>query len=94
MCWGSNHDGELGQGSFSREGDRSAIGRPMTVQLPASAVDLQAGGATFCATLSGGNLVCWGSNGIVPGRGSPKEASQPGAYPGRRRERCHAPRRR
>ena len=61
-CWGSNQDGELGEGVFSREGPKSAIGHPVAVRLTLPAVDVQGGGSSFCARLSDGSIACWGSN--------------------------------
>ncbi len=56
-CWGSGESGQLGDG---RAGHRTA---PVdVVGLSASATQVAAGGASTCALLAGGGVMCWGLN--------------------------------
>jgi hypothetical protein len=57
VCWGSNSNGQLGDGTTT---DRLT---PVLVPGLETAVDIAAGGATTCAVLSGGTVKCWGRNG-------------------------------
>lgn len=58
QCWGQNHNGQLGNGSFS------ASTTPVTViGLPSAATLLSVGPSTACAIVTGGALYCWGGNG-------------------------------
>jgi alpha-tubulin suppressor-like RCC1 family protein len=64
-CWGSNYDGQLGDGS---QADNKPT--PVTVCQPNVAPCTPATGATFvaggdnhtCATFDGGKVACWGGN--------------------------------
>ncbi len=67
-CWGTTFHGALGDGS---SGTDSAVVAPVTVALPAPAVDVAGGGfndpevgssAHTCARLSTGAIHCWGYN--------------------------------
>ena len=53
-CWGQNGNGNLGDGSFSTQGD------PRQALLGTTAVMIAAGGSTTCAALSNNTLKCWG----------------------------------
>ena len=56
-CWGDNHDGQLGDGSFVSSA--SSVG----VQgLGAQAVEIGVGQSHSCAFVRGGGLSCWGNN--------------------------------
>jgi alpha-tubulin suppressor-like RCC1 family protein len=57
-CWGSNNDGELGNGT---QGDGTAASDATPVSGISTAVDLAGiGTRSFCARLSGGAIRCWG----------------------------------
>jgi alpha-tubulin suppressor-like RCC1 family protein len=55
-CWGSNADGEVGDGSVI---DRST---PTTVSNLTGVLQITAGAAHSCALLVGGTIKCWGEN--------------------------------
>ena len=55
-CWGSNQNGQLGDGTTIA---RSA---PTPVVGISSATDLAVGGSASCAVLSSGQIHCWGAN--------------------------------
>jgi alpha-tubulin suppressor-like RCC1 family protein len=56
-CWGSNHDGELGDGTTE---DRT---RPVAVSgLGGKAVAVAVGAFHTCALMASGGVKCWGSN--------------------------------
>lgn len=70
LCWGANHGGQLGEGTFL---ERLA---PVNVPgLPGAVVQVAAGYEHTCALTAGGDVHCWGSddrgqtgpNGGVPG---------------------------
>ncbi len=61
-CWGGNFDGQLGYGNTDNIGDDegelpSTVG---PVSLPASAIQIVAGGQHTCALLENGDVMCWG----------------------------------
>ena len=56
MCWGSNGEGQLGDGTLT---DRPA---PILVSELSDAVELAAGRSHTCARLAGGQVQCWGRN--------------------------------
>ena len=58
-CWGSDHDGQLGNGSVGDEFD-SAV--PVEVVDISDAVAVSAGGEHTCALHSSGEVSCWGDN--------------------------------
>ena len=55
-CWGSNADGQLGDGSFR---DHPTL---TPVAGVGGAVQVTAGGHHSCALLTGGTVACWGDN--------------------------------
>jgi prepilin-type N-terminal cleavage/methylation domain-containing protein len=55
-CWGSNSDGQLGDGSTT------SSGTPVNVTGITTAVAVSAGERHTCALLAGGVVQCWGSN--------------------------------
>lgn len=57
QCWGSNSDGQLGDGSFL---DST---KPVTVSgLSGSVAAISAGSLHTCVLLQGGSVQCWGTN--------------------------------
>ncbi len=56
VCWGSNTDGQLGNGSTT---NRTA---PVNVSGLTDAVHIAAGGSHTCAIRASGAVVCWGRN--------------------------------
>lgn len=61
-CWGSNGNGELGDGTTV---STSTSGAPVTVALPTNdAKRLVAHGAVACAIRADDTLWCWGHNGL------------------------------
>ena len=71
QCWGSNYEGQLGDGTTTPRN------HPVTVQGVSDAVAIAAGGNFTCALLANGTVVCWGS---IPGAGV--GVGQPGVVPG------------
>jgi alpha-tubulin suppressor-like RCC1 family protein len=57
LCWGSDDDGELGNGPAAGPG-------PVTAILPAPAVDVDASDTNVCAALETGEVYCWGENDV------------------------------
>ncbi len=55
MCWGSNVEGQLGDGTFEHRG------LPTTVSGGLSFTNL-AGSYHTCGVTADGSLYCWGSN--------------------------------
>ena len=60
QCWGSNSNGELGDGITSASGKLT----PVTVYGISNAIDVAAGNGHSCAVLSSGTVQCWGGNGL------------------------------
>ncbi|MBR9683709.1 hypothetical protein GOV03_04180, partial [Candidatus Woesearchaeota archaeon] len=58
MCWGSNNNGQLGDGTTSR---RST---PITVKGVSNAVTIRSGLYFTCAILQNGTESCWGHNSL------------------------------
>lgn len=56
-CWGSNSHGQLGNGTVG-----GVQLRPEKVNLPAVAVEVEAGERHACALLVTGAVYCWGAN--------------------------------
>ena len=72
-CWGSNHNGQLGNGSTER-----ADGPVQVVSLSSEVIELAAGDDHTCALKAEGAVFCWGQNysgqlgdGTVEHRSSP-----------------------
>jgi alpha-tubulin suppressor-like RCC1 family protein len=59
-CWGRNETGQLGLGTVAASS--ATISPPMTVPGITNATQISHSGATVCALLATGNMVCWGSN--------------------------------
>ena len=57
MCWGYNHDGELGRGATTEKELT-----PAPVPNLTGVIALTAGDQHTCALMSGGGVMCWGSN--------------------------------
>ena len=57
-CWGSNSNGELGNGTTTNSS--TAVG----VTGITTATQIAVGGAHTCALLSGGTIKCWGANNL------------------------------
>ena len=57
-CWGSNHDGQLGNGEMGDSPADSAV----PVQGIADAIAIDAGGEHSCAVHVSGEISCWGDN--------------------------------
>ena len=55
-CWGSNGDGQLGDGTTTTR----LV--PTRVVGITGALQVDAGGSHACALLAGGRIVCWGTN--------------------------------
>lgn len=58
-CWGSNTEGELGQGDPFTSGDHSA---PLAVAPSLAFIDVSPGQGHTCAVTDAGVLLCWGRN--------------------------------
>lgn len=57
-CWGSNQNGEVGNGMTG-----SSVGTPTpTSALGGDAVSISVGQDQVCALLAGGDVQCWGAN--------------------------------
>jgi alpha-tubulin suppressor-like RCC1 family protein len=74
-CWGSNSDGELGNGTNS-----SGAG-PVPVYGIADAMGIAAGGTFACAVLSDGTVDCWGDTQLGELGTSMITQGCPGNYP-------------
>lgn len=67
-CWGANHYGQLGNGSFIGGGSLWGIATPIDVLHYNDARLLEVttvatGGGHACALLAGGGISCWGASG-------------------------------
>jgi alpha-tubulin suppressor-like RCC1 family protein len=62
-CWGYDEDGQLGDGAGGCEsGVCEHSDTPVEVDGVATATQISTGAGTTCATLSSGQLECWGSD--------------------------------
>jgi alpha-tubulin suppressor-like RCC1 family protein len=64
-CWGSNRDGELGDGLTNHghnDGDGDFSPLPVSVSGISSAISVSAGVSYACALLADGSMRCWGSS--------------------------------
>jgi hypothetical protein len=61
-CWGSNGDGQLGNGHDEDVGDDVDEMPPVAVQDIAGAIQLVAGDLHNCVLLQAGSVRCWGNN--------------------------------
>jgi hypothetical protein len=73
-CWGSNSDGQLGNGNFSGpqvcfHGSGCSIDPVDVIGLSSGIVEVGAGGFHSCARTATGGLTCWGSGGQLGNRG-------------------------
>lgn len=87
-CWGSNQEGQLGQGNFG------TISTPVIVQGPAGTtgplsgvIDIAAGSVHTCATVIAQGAFCWGDNtfgqlGVTPTSGATAQSALPLAVTG------------
>ena len=57
QCWGSNADGQLGNGSTT------SSATPVPVSDVTGAAAIAAGGSYACALIADGTVACWGDNG-------------------------------
>ena len=64
FCWGSNDQGQLGNGFSQRDNGQSANLTPNQVIFPGnlSVLDVSAGNRHTCAILDNGSAYCWGDN--------------------------------
>jgi alpha-tubulin suppressor-like RCC1 family protein len=76
-CWGTNNQGQLGDGTFL---DRSS---PVTVKNLSGAITVSSGGNFNCAIINGGTVKCWGDNYYGQlGNGTTIDSSTPVAVTG------------
>ena len=62
-CWGSNSNGQLGQGSTTTLGDDTGeMAALQAIDLNGFVLDVQVGGYHTCAILDDNSLKCWGKN--------------------------------
>ena len=62
-CWGSNSDGQLGQGTTATLGDGTGeMSALAAIDLDGYVVDIQLGTYHACAILDNNSLKCWGDN--------------------------------
>ena len=74
-CWGSNYDGQLGNGTAS-----GIEASPVRTAGTLSFVQISAGGRHTCALTSQGGAHCWGFGGVGElGTGTSSSESEPSA---------------
>ena len=61
-CWGSDYDGQLGDGGSSSSANPVQV-KGVSTGFLSGATQVSAGSWHTCALLSGGNVDCWGDNG-------------------------------
>jgi alpha-tubulin suppressor-like RCC1 family protein len=57
LCWGSNYQGQIGNGTTDAN-----VSAPVAVTGLTDAVAISAGGLHTCALKAGGSVACWGEN--------------------------------
>lgn len=62
ICWGANHDGQLGQGNTNHVGDDETPASVGPIDLGGPVKQVDAGGTQACAILESNEVYCWGSN--------------------------------
>ncbi|HLT36245.1 MAG TPA: hypothetical protein VK034_08165 [Enhygromyxa sp.] len=62
ICWGANHDGQLGRGDLAFIGNNEVPSLADAVDIGAEVVSIHAGANRSCAITSDRDLVCWGDN--------------------------------
>ena len=62
-CWGSDANGELGNGSGGDQGHPGRVLAPVGTQSLTGVVQVASGDDHMCARIQGGELRCWGYNG-------------------------------
>jgi alpha-tubulin suppressor-like RCC1 family protein len=67
-CWGNDSAGQLGNG---KQGTTSAV--PVQVMGLEAGVDAIAAGGTLTCALTGGRVLCWGSDGATTGSLTPRD---------------------
>jgi alpha-tubulin suppressor-like RCC1 family protein len=64
-CWGSNSDGQLGDGTYTGPeecGDEACSTTPVAVEGITDAITVGVGEHQSCAVLASGEVYCWGEN--------------------------------
>jgi alpha-tubulin suppressor-like RCC1 family protein len=75
-CWGSDADGQLGDGGVSADKSSPSPVNTYNVSSPERFVDLAGGQAFFCGSTNWGKAYCWGSdNNYKLGNGTPEAGS-------------------
>ncbi|MBL6890350.1 MAG: putative Ig domain-containing protein, partial [Candidatus Poseidoniaceae archaeon] len=69
MCWGRNHEGQLGRGTTATSGQNSP-GYVSILPQGRHAVDVGVGSEHVCALLDNNDVVCWGANNSMTGSSS------------------------
>jgi alpha-tubulin suppressor-like RCC1 family protein len=62
ICWGANHDGQLGQGNTNNVGDDETPASVGPIDLGGPVKQVDAGGTQACAILASNEVYCWGTN--------------------------------
>jgi hypothetical protein len=62
-CWGNNGTGQLGYGNTATIGDNEAPASAGDVNVGGAVAQLALGGEHVCALLTDGAVRCWGNNG-------------------------------